>query len=90
MSPAQQNILMDAFGRQMAQLKTIIRKENQEAVQVMVQHGVKIITPSPAQVAEFKIVSEKAVQRLVDKSFSKKIKDEISAKLEAYRKKNQQ
>ena len=90
MSPAHQNILIDAFRRQMAQLKKTIRKENQEAVQVMVKHGVKIITPSPAQVSEFKTVSEKAMQRLVDKSFSKKVKDEVSAKLEAYRKKNQQ
>ena len=90
MSPAHQNILMDAFRRQMARLKTTIRKENHEALEVMVKHGVKIITPSPAQVAEFKTVSEKAVQRLVDKSFSKKVKDEVMAKLEAYRKKNQQ
>ena len=90
MSPAHQNILMDAFRRQMAQLKKTIRKENQEAVQVMVKHGVKIITPSPAQVSEFKTVSEKAIQRLVDKSFYKKVKDEFSVKLEAYRKKNQQ
>ena len=88
--PAHQNILMDAFRRQMARLKKTIRKENQEAVQVMVKHGVKIITPSATQVAEFKTVSEKAIQRLVDKSFSKKVKDEVSAKLEAYRKKNQQ
>ena len=90
LSPAHQNILMDAFRRQMARLKSTIRKENQEAVQVMVKHGVKIITPSATQVAEFKTVSEKAIQRLVDKSFSKKVKDEVSAKLEAYRKKNQQ
>ncbi len=90
MSPAHQNILLDAFRRQMAQLKTTIRKENQEAVQVMVKHGVKIITPSPAQVTEYKIVSAKAMQRLEDKSFSKKVKDEVTAKLKAYRKKNQQ
>jgi TRAP-type C4-dicarboxylate transport system substrate-binding protein len=90
MSPAHQNILMDAFRREMPRLKTTIRKENQEALEVMVKQGVKIITPSPAQVAEFKTVSAKAMQRLVDKSFSKKVKDEVTAKLEAYRKKNQQ
>jgi TRAP-type C4-dicarboxylate transport system substrate-binding protein len=89
-SPAHQDILMDVCRRQMARLKTIIRKENQEAVQVMVKHGVKIITPSPAQVTEYKIVTEKAMRRLEDKSFSKKVKDEVTAKLEAYRKKNQQ
>jgi TRAP-type C4-dicarboxylate transport system substrate-binding protein len=90
MSPAHQNILMDVCRRQMARLKTTIRKENQEAVQVMVKHGVKIITPSPAEVTEYKIVTEKAMRRLEDKSFSKKVKDEVTAKLEAYRKKNQQ
>ena len=88
--PAHQDILMDVCRRQMARLKTIIRKENQEAVQVMVKHGVKIITPSPAEVTEYKIVTEKAMRRLEDKSFSKKVKDEVTAKLEAYRKKNQQ
>jgi TRAP-type C4-dicarboxylate transport system substrate-binding protein len=90
MSPAHQNILMDVCRRQMARLKTIIRKENREAVQVMVKHGVKIITPSPAEVTEYKIVAEKAMRRLEDKRFSKKVKDEVTAKLEAYRKKNQQ
>jgi hypothetical protein len=29
------------------------------------------------------------MRRLQDKSFSKKVKDEVTAKLEAYRKKNQ-
>jgi TRAP-type C4-dicarboxylate transport system substrate-binding protein len=90
MSPAHQNILMEVFRSRMAQLKKTIRKENREAIQVMVKHGVKIITPSAIQVTEFKIVSEKAMQRLADKSFSKKVRDEVSAKLEAYRKKNQQ
>ena len=89
MSPAHQNILLDVFQRQIARLKTTIRKENQEALEVMVKHGVKIITPSPAEVAEYKTVAEKAMRRLQDKSFSKKVKDEVSAKLEAYRKKNQ-
>jgi hypothetical protein len=74
----------------MNELKTNIRQENQEAIQVMVKHGVKIITPSPAEVTEYKIVTEKAMRRLEDKSFSKKVKDEVTAKLEAYRKKNQQ
>ena len=88
-SPAHQKILMDVFRRHMALLKKTIRKENKEAVEVMVKHGVKIITPSPAEVAEYKTVTQKAMRRLEDKSFSKKVKDEVTAKLEAYRKKNQ-
>jgi len=90
MSPAHQKIIMDVFDRHMDQLKKKIRKENQEALEVMVKHGVKIITPSPAEVAEYKAVAQKAMRRLEDKSFSKKVKDEVTAKLEAYRKNKQQ
>ena len=88
-SPAHQKILRDAFQRQMAQLKTTIRDENKEAIKVMMKHGVKIITPSPEQVAEFKRVSAQAMQRVEGKSFSKKIRDEVTAKINTYRKQNQ-
>jgi len=88
MSTAHRQILMDACQQQMTQLKTTIRKENQEAIEVMVKHGVKIIDPTPEQVADFINVSEKAMLKLEGKSFSKAIRDEVTAKLEAYRKKN--
>lgn len=88
MSPAHREILMDTCGRQLGQLKTTIRKENHEAIQVLVNHGVKIIHPTPEQVADFIKVSEKAMQKLEGKSFSKKVRDEVTAKIEAYRKKN--
>ena len=54
----------------------------------MVNQGVKIIQPTKEQVAGFVRVSEQAMQKLEGKSFSKKIRDEVSAKLNAYRKKN--
>jgi len=88
-SPTNQEILMDTCRRLMEQLKTTIRKENQEAVQVMVQQGVKIIHPTPEQVADFIRVSDKAMQKLEGKSFSKKVRDEVTAMIQAYRKKNQ-
>jgi TRAP-type C4-dicarboxylate transport system substrate-binding protein len=86
-SPAHQQILMDVCRRQMEQLKTTIRKENQEAIEVMVKYGVKIIDPTPAQVADFINVSEKAMQKFEGKSFSKKVRQEVIAKIEAFRKK---
>ena len=88
-SPANRQILMDTCRRQMAQLKTTIRKENQEAIQVMAKQGIKIIHPTPEQVADFISVSEKAMLKLEGKSFSKKVRDEVIAEIEAYRKKNQ-
>ena len=89
-SPDHQKILLETCQRWMNELKATIRKENQEAIQVMVKHGVKIITPTAAQVAEFINVSDQAMQRLEGKSFSKKIRDEVTAKIDAYRKKNPQ
>jgi TRAP-type transport system periplasmic protein len=88
-SPANRKILMDTCNRGMEQLKTIIRKENQEAIQIMVKQGLKIIHPTPEQVAQFIAVSEKAIQKLEGKSFSKKVREEVTANIEAYRKKNQ-
>ena len=89
-SPDHQKILLETCRRQINELKATIRKENQEAIQVMVKYGVKIITPTAAQVDEFIKVSDQAMQRLEGKSFSKKIRDEVTAKIEAYRKKNPQ
>jgi TRAP-type C4-dicarboxylate transport system substrate-binding protein len=89
MSPAHQQILMDACQSQMDQLKVTIRMENQEAIQVMTKHGVKIIQPSPEQTQEFKDVANRAMQRLTGKSFSKKVRDDVITAIEAYRKKNQ-
>ena len=89
LTPAHQKIVMDVWQRQMIRLKQKIRRENQEAMQVMVDQGIKIIVPSPDQVAEFVNVSTKAIQRLEGKTFTKKIRDEVEANIETYRKKNQ-
>jgi len=89
-SPDHQKILLETCRRRLNELKTTVRKENQEAIQVMVKHGVKIITPTAAQVADFKKISDQAMQRLEGNSFSKKIREEVIRKLETYRKNNPQ
>jgi TRAP-type C4-dicarboxylate transport system substrate-binding protein len=85
-SPDHQKILLETCRRQMNDLKATVRKENREAIEVMVKHGVKIITPTAKQVAEFKKVSDQAMQRMAGKSFSKKIRNEVITKIESYRK----
>ena len=87
--PGHRKILMEVWQRRISRLKQQIREENREAMQVMVSHGIKIITPSPVQVAEFKKVSAKAIERLKGETFSEKIRNEISAQIETYRKKHQ-
>ncbi|MBW2433874.1 MAG: TRAP transporter substrate-binding protein DctP [Deltaproteobacteria bacterium] len=88
-APAHQKIVTDVWQRQMNRLKQTIRKENQEAMQVMVKQGIKIINPAPDQIAEFKKVSTKAIQRLEGQTYSQKTLNEVVANLESYRKKNQ-
>jgi hypothetical protein len=70
----------------MDQLKKIIRRENQDAIKVMVKHGVKLIYPTQDQIEEFKKVSKNAMENQTGKSFSAKVRDEVINYLEEFRK----
>jgi len=83
---ASQTIILESFQRHLDQLKTITRRENQEAIKVMQNNGVKIVTPPQDQVAEFKRLSEKALSHFTDRTFSKKALADATAYLAAYRK----
>jgi TRAP-type C4-dicarboxylate transport system substrate-binding protein len=86
LSPETQNLVIKIFQRHLEQLKAVTRQENQEAVRVMEKNGVKIITPSKDQVAEFKRLSDTAMGRIVNQTFSQKVVDDVTAQLEAFRK----
>jgi TRAP-type C4-dicarboxylate transport system substrate-binding protein len=81
-----QNIILESFQRNLDQLKMITRRENQEAIRVMQNNGVKIITPPKDKVAEFKSLSEKALSHFTNQTFSTKVLADATAILEAYRK----
>lgn len=83
--PNYQNAMRESFQQHMNQLKNVIRKENQEALQVMAKHGVKILKPSQDQIDEFKALSNKAMNRLGEKSFSQEVRKEVEGHLKAYR-----
>jgi TRAP-type C4-dicarboxylate transport system substrate-binding protein len=86
LSPETQDSVIKIFQRHLEQLKVVTRQENQEALRVMVKNGVKIVTPSKDQVAEFKRLSDAAIGRIVNQTFSQKAVDDVSNQLEAYRK----
>jgi len=88
LAPAHRQTLLGLSAKYMDQLKLVIRKENQEAIRVMSKHGVKLIRPSEKQIAEFKDLSIRAMNRQIGKSFSKDIKDKVIGYVEEYRKKN--
>ena len=86
LSPDQQQVLKELFPKYMDRLKLVLRKENQEAVKVMVKHGVELIEPPEEEVIEFKKVAQKAMEQQIDKSFSRKTKNDIISYIEEFRK----
>ncbi len=86
LSPENQKILLAVCSEHMERLKQIIRRENQEAIQVMVRHGVKLVKLPPDQIARFKEIARKAMARQMGKSFSPEVKKQVTDLLEAYRK----
>jgi TRAP-type C4-dicarboxylate transport system substrate-binding protein len=86
-SPSDQSSIIEISQRHLNQLKTVTRKEDQEAIQVMIKQGTKIITPSKDQIDEFKRLSNQAISRLGSQSFSKKVLNEVLSILEGNRRK---
>jgi TRAP-type C4-dicarboxylate transport system substrate-binding protein len=81
-----QPVLMEIAQRHLSQLKTAIRNENQDALQVMEKQGIKKIIPSREQIEEFKKLSNRAMAHPGSQSFTKKTLEEVSSLLESYRK----
>lgn len=89
-SPEHQKLLRESFQQHLDQLRRVIRKENQDALQVMAKHGVKILKPTQDQIKEFKDLSDRAMKRLGKKSFSKKTREAVEGHLKAFRGENKQ
>lgn len=84
--PDHQAILLESSQRHLGQLKTTARNENQEAIKVMVKHGVKVVTPSKEQIDELRKLSDDAMGRISGKAFSRTTMDDVSSQLSQYRK----
>jgi TRAP-type C4-dicarboxylate transport system substrate-binding protein len=83
--PSYQNFILESFQTHLDTLKTVTRKENREAIEVMTKQGIKLVTSSKDQIDEFKRLSNKAMSHLGNQSFSKKVLDEVTSILEGYR-----
>ena len=88
LSSDHQQLLMELCAKYMDQLKLKIRQENDDAIKVMEKHGVKLIYPSEEQIAEFKSVSQNAMNNQTGKSFSAKVRDDVFKYREEFRKGN--
>jgi TRAP-type C4-dicarboxylate transport system substrate-binding protein len=85
-SPSLQKIVKESVQIHMAALKQQVRKENQEAIQVMQTHGIKLVKPSPDQIEEFKKLSDRAIQRIGGHKFSNDVLRQVKAYLDDFRK----
>jgi TRAP-type C4-dicarboxylate transport system substrate-binding protein len=83
-TPDHQAVVKEIFQRHMMRLKEIIRAENQEAINVMQKQGLKVIAPGKTQIAEYKAISEKAMQKDSGHKYSPKIKEEAFSWLKAF------
>lgn len=83
--PPSQDFMLESFQRHLNQLRGVTRNENRDAVKIMVKNGVKIITPPKDQIDEYKRLSNKAMDHISGKTFSKKVLGEINSFLESYR-----
>ena len=83
-SPQHQVVVKGIFERHMNRLREIIRSENQEALAVMQKQGVTVLAPEKNTVADFKAVSEKAMQQEEGHKFSAKTKEQALSLLKAH------
>jgi TRAP-type C4-dicarboxylate transport system substrate-binding protein len=82
-------VMQELFDAHMARLKTTVRQENKDAMQVMQKHGMQLVTPSAEQVQGFKTISDRAMQRMHGHTFSPKIREQVNSYLSTFRRENQ-
>jgi TRAP-type transport system periplasmic protein len=83
---AQKGTVEEIFKRNLEPLKASIRGENQKAIQVLTAKGIKLVTPSPADLKEFQAIVIKGIGTLGEDQFSKKTLEEITAFVRTLRK----
>jgi TRAP-type C4-dicarboxylate transport system substrate-binding protein len=82
--PLHQAVVKEVFQRHSTRLREAIRAENQEALSVMQKQGIKLLTPGEAQIADYKAISEKAMQRESSHKYSPQTRQTVSSWQKAY------
>jgi TRAP-type C4-dicarboxylate transport system substrate-binding protein len=81
-----QEIVKKVFQYHTSLLNERTRRDNDEAIRVMVKQGIKLVTPTDEETEEFKRISLKAVDELAGTVFSKDVFAEIKSHIDQYRK----
>ena len=74
----------------MRRLALLTREENSAAIQVMLDNGLEMVTPLPADVKTFADLVEASIPELVGKSVSQETYDRVHNHLEIFRQQRMQ
>ena len=87
---AHQQILHQVSAVRMRRLALQTRRENSAAIQVMLDNGLELVTPLPADVKTFADLVEESIPELVGKSVSQETYDRVHNHLKAFRQQRMQ
>ena len=85
LEPDHRAIVQHVFDQHLRKAIGTIRRENQEALQVMVKHGVQIVKPPPDQIEIFKQISARAIKKLPESELTPATLKEANRLLQEYR-----
>lgn len=84
LDPGQQAVLNEVTPRYMEKLKTLVRNDNREAIEVMRKQGIQTIKPSMEHISEFKRVSDSAMDRIQGDTFSPETRNRFNQLLKSF------
>jgi TRAP-type mannitol/chloroaromatic compound transport system substrate-binding protein len=68
-----QEVLKEVFQKHLAPINAESRGDNEEALDVMVREGIKLVELSPEELERFQKITQEAIDEITGKVFSKKI-----------------
>jgi len=77
--------VLEIFRRHFSKLKDVIRKENQDALDLMRKQGIQFMTLSPAQIDEYKRITDSAMAKEGSHKYSAAMGAEVAGLVKAYR-----
>ncbi len=84
-----QETVKEVFHDQVSLLNVSTRRDNDEAVRVMVKQGIKLVRPTNEETEEFKRISLEAIDELGNKVFSQDVLVQVRSHINQYRKAQQ-
>lgn len=80
-----QKTVKEVFRKKLLPLNAQTRKDNEEALKVMADEGIRYVEVSPQELARFQKVADEAMEEIAGKVFSKAIFEMVNKHLAEFR-----